>query len=218
MNYQRKILNQTLLVFIIVNLILILLLFLKPVAGRTIVLATGAAVFILATLIVSKREGLDAYILGLYSDSFKKDIKFLLIVIIIVFPVFFFANHLYQTLILKHQLRLSFREGILSVCVSNLLTAAIPEEVFFRGYIQSQLSKVYNNRGTLGFVTYANLLSSALFALGHFFINPRPERLAVFFPSLLFGYLREKRGNIYPSVAIHWLSNLIMYIMLGMYG
>ncbi len=217
MNYQRKILNQTLFVFIIVNLILIMLLFLKPIVGRIVIQISGAVVFILSTLIISKIEGIEIHLLGLYSDSIIKDLKYLAIILIIVFPLFFLGNHIYQIFILHHNFRIFFREGIILYLLTNLLTAAIPEEMFFRGYIQVQLSRVYNSKKIFKYISISNLLTSFFFALGHFFINPHPERLAVFFPSLLFGLLRELRGNIYPSIFLHWISNVIMYILLGMY-
>ncbi len=217
MNYQRKILNHTLTAYIVVNLILVPLLFLKPVLGRNLVLTLGAAVFIIATIILSKIENLDAAALGVRTDSLKRDIAYMFISILLIFPFFLVASHFYQTLFLKHQFQLYLRDNIIQNAVTNLLVAAIPEEIFFRGYMQGQLRRVYGFRSVIRPVSLANLITSVLFALGHFFINPRPDRLAVFFPSLLFGILRERRGNIYPSVFLHWISNVIMYILLGMY-
>ncbi|MGC8928396.1 MAG: JDVT-CTERM system glutamic-type intramembrane protease MrtJ [Myxococcota bacterium] len=217
MNYQRKILNSVLLVFIIVNLILIPLPFLKPLIGRFWVMAIGGAIFLLATLILARREGLDIYILGIYTESFIKELSLSAIVILIVFPIFFFFNHLYQTILLGHQFQFIFRDNIPFNALINLLLVAIPEEVFFRGYIQQELMRAYNSKKIFRVLSYSNLLTSILFSLGHFFINPNLGRIAVFFPSLLFGFLRERSGSIYPSIILHWLSNVVMYIAIGMY-
>lgn len=217
MNYQRKILNNTLFIFIVVNLMLIPLLFIKPIIGKLWVMAIGGAIFILTTLIMAKREGLDIRILGLHTSSFIKDLFFSAIIILTIFPIFIIGNHFYQTLILGHHFQFVFRDNVLFTALNNLLLVAIPEEVFFRGYIQGQLLRIYNSKKIIWIVSYSNLITSILFSLGHFFLNPNLGRLAVFFPSLLFGFLRERSGNIYPSIILHWLSNLVMYILLGMY-
>lgn len=217
MNYQRKILNQTLVIFIVVNLLFIGLLFLKHLIGKDLVITMGAGVFIITTIVVSKIQRLDAFSIGVQTDSIYKDFQIIMISTLLIFPLFLLVNHFYQIFFLKHHFYLSFRDNILTNIVNNLLIVALPEEIFFRGYLQGRFQMVYESRRLFGPLSIANFITSVLFALGHFFISPRFERLAVFFPSLLFGYLRERRGNIYPSVVIHWLSNVIMYIVLGMY-
>lgn len=217
MNYQRKILNQTLFTFIVVNLVLALLLFLKPHLGKGITMTLGSAVFIISTIIIARIENLGTEVLGLESNSFLSDLKVLLMTIFIVFPLFLVANHFYQLTIMHRHFEMIIREGILANVINNLLLVAIPEEIFFRGYLQGQFSRVYTSKRFMGFLSPANLITSILFAIGHFFTNPRIDRLAVFFPSILFGYVRDVRGNIYPSIILHWISNFLMYIILGMY-
>jgi|GEM_PF-1566477 len=217
MNYQRKIFNQTLFTFLIVNTILIALLLVKPYLGRTLFLTLGSAIFVISSIVSAKVFKIDAKGFGLDTDSVIKDLRAIFIVLFVIFPAFVVANHLYQSIVLHHRFVFVFREKIFFNTIHHLLMVAIPEEIFFRGFVQSQMEKVYDQKSYLRFISLSNLMTSVFFALGHFFINPHIDRLAVFFPSLLFGYLREVRGNIYPSIAIHWLSNLIMYILLGMY-
>jgi membrane protease YdiL (CAAX protease family) len=52
------------------------------------------------------------------------------------------------------------------------------------------------------------LLSSAVFALGHLLATPAASRLAVFFPSLVFGWLRVRTGGVGAGVFYHALCNL----------
>jgi membrane protease YdiL (CAAX protease family) len=66
-------------------------------------------------------------------------------------------------------------------------------------------------------ISAANLASSAIFALAHFAIGFHPARLAVFFPSLLFGRLAERTGGIAASVTLHVLSNLMMQFVSTQY-
>ena len=52
------------------------------------------------------------------------------------------------------------------------------------------------------------VLTSAIFAVGHLFTELSPARLAVFFPSLVFGFLRIRSKGIGASVAFHAMCNL----------
>ncbi|HEY8943631.1 MAG TPA: MrtC family glutamic-type intramembrane protease [Polyangiaceae bacterium] len=92
----------------------------------------------------------------------------------------------------------------------QLLGIAFPEEAFYRGYLQSALDRAWpQTRRILGAELGAGVVvSSALFALGHYLTEPVPGRLAVFFPSLLFGWLRAKTGGVGAPIAFHALCNL----------
>jgi uncharacterized protein len=41
----------------------------------------------------------------------------------------------------------------------------------------------------------------------------QPWRLGTFFPGLLFGWLRERTGNVAGSVVLHALSNLFLQVL-----
>jgi uncharacterized protein len=93
--------------------------------------------------------------------------------------------------------------------LAEVLLVALPEEAFFRGYVHSRLAEATGPRGAIGPVTRANLYASLLFALGHFGTSVSVARASVFFPSLLFGLLRERTGGIVAPVIVHALSNLL---------
>lgn len=94
--------------------------------------------------------------------------------------------------------------------LGQLLGIALPEEAFYRGYLQTALDRAWpRTRTILGAqLGLGVLVSSALFAIGHYLTEPAPGRLAVFFPSLLFGYLRARTGGIGAPMAFHALCNL----------
>ena len=48
--------------------------------------------------------------------------------------------------------------------------------------------------------------------------EPHPARLAVFFPSLLFGWLRARTGGIGTSVIFHAMCNLFVAVLARGYG
>ncbi|GAC1351712.1 MAG: hypothetical protein NVS3B20_03480 [Polyangiales bacterium] len=97
------------------------------------------------------------------------------------------------------------------VVVGQLVVIALPEEAFFRGYLQSALDAAWPRRvHVLGAkVGFALLVSSAVFAAGHLATIPQPARLAVFFPSLVFGWLRARTGGIGAGVLFHASCNLL---------
>lgn len=65
-------------------------------------------------------------------------------------------------------------------------------------------------------ITPENALTSALFALGHLVIPVGGQilgnRAAVFFPALVFGWLRDRTGYITASVTYHTACNLLVLL------
>jgi uncharacterized protein len=100
--------------------------------------------------------------------------------------------------------------GTLVALFTQLVAVALPEEFFFRGYLQGRLVEALPpTRRFFGVpVGTALLLGAVLFALGHFLIDFDPRRLAVFFPALLFGWMRQASGSIAPGALFHALCNL----------
>lgn len=95
--------------------------------------------------------------------------------------------------------------------LGQLVVVALPEEAFFRGYLQTALDRAWGRRVEVfgAHVGPALLVSSAIFAIGHVATVPHPARLAVFFPSLVFGWLRARTGGIGAGVAFHTMCNLL---------
>ncbi|MEN9343957.1 MAG: hypothetical protein RLZZ453_744 [Chlamydiota bacterium] len=86
---------------------------------------------------------------------------------------------------------------------NNLLLVAIPEEAFFRGFLQKKLSSYMNPIASL-------FITSALFTLTHVYWSPSLDILAfVFLASLLYGatYMISKR--IESAILVHFLLNFI---------
>jgi membrane protease YdiL (CAAX protease family) len=94
----------------------------------------------------------------------------------------------------------------------QLLVVALPEELFYRGFVQTGWARTAPGRGVtvLGARLGAGFLwTQALFALGHLVVL-EPWRLGTFFPGLAFGWLREKTGGLAAPVVFHALSNLFI--------
>lgn len=110
--------------------------------------------------------------------------------------------------------------------LTQLVFIAFPEEFFYRGYLQTRigqaLAKWREARGRpaegkrpWGF-SAQNALTSLLFAAGHVLIPIGGvlvvTRASVFFPSLLFGWLRERTDTIAASVVYHAAANLMVLL------
>ncbi|MGC4093367.1 MAG: MrtC family glutamic-type intramembrane protease [Polyangiaceae bacterium] len=104
--------------------------------------------------------------------------------------------------------------------LGQLLGVAFPEEAFFRGYLQSSLDGAWPPRhkfagARLGLSV---VVTSAIFALGHFLTEPHPARLAVFFPSLVFGFVRAREGGVGAAIVFHAACNLFASYLGQSYG
>ncbi len=103
--------------------------------------------------------------------------------------------------------------------LTQLFFIALPEEYFYRGYLQTRLAQALPKKEGKFWrlVTPANLLASFLFGIGHLLIPVGgailAARFSVFFPSLLFGLLRERTGTITASVVYHASCNMMVLIM-----
>jgi len=104
--------------------------------------------------------------------------------------------------------------------LGQLLVIALPEEAFYRGYLQTTLDDIWKPRWrVLGATLGPGLFVSAvLFALGHFLTEAHPNRLAVFFPALVFGWLRTRTRGVGAGVAFHALCNLFAAYLARSYG
>ncbi len=104
--------------------------------------------------------------------------------------------------------------------VGQLVIIALPEEAFYRGYLQSRLDDVWPARWRLAGAEIGPsiLVASAIFALGHVATIHAPARLAVFFPALLFGWLRARTGGVGASLAYHALCNVFSEALGRGYG
>jgi hypothetical protein len=102
----------------------------------------------------------------------------------------------------------------------QLAIIALPEEAFYRGYLQTRLDDVWPGRVTIAGapVGLGLIAASVIFALGHLATIHAPARLAVFFPALVFGWLRARTGGIGAGVAFHALCNLFSEALARGYG
>lgn len=95
--------------------------------------------------------------------------------------------------------------------VGHLLVVALPEEAFFRGWLQTRLGAAFPRRVRLLGVPVspgALVLQALLFGAVHAAVDGSPARLVTAFPGLLFGWVRALRGGIGAATVLHAGSNV----------
>jgi membrane protease YdiL (CAAX protease family) len=103
-------------------------------------------------------------------------------------------------------------DGLATLALVQLLAVALPEELFYRGFVQTAWRRTAPGRGVtvLGARLGAGFVwTQVLFAAGHLVVL-QPWRLGTFFPGLLFGWLRERTGGLAAPVVFHALSNVFI--------
>ncbi len=133
-------------------------------------------------------------------------------------PIAFFAPTVWG--MAKPQLHFALPPGYPSMIVVHLLATALPEEVFYRGYLLGRLDDIFTGRRrVLGAeVGLGLLIQATLFAVGHFLVDFNPGRLTVFFPAIAFGWLKAKRGTLGAPILFHAASNIFMEIFRASLG
>ena len=90
--------------------------------------------------------------------------------------------------------------------LSLVLLYPIVEEIAFRGLVQELLHD-YVSRRSLGPLTIANLLTSVLFAGLHFIYHAPLLAALVFFPSLVFGFFKDRTRRLLAPIILHVFYN-----------
>jgi membrane protease YdiL (CAAX protease family) len=203
--------------------------------------AAIAAIFLYAPSLAARLSGrpFDYRDAGLRADPIGLNLRVLAIAVGISFPLFAIGFFIFYGAVCG-PLRALFASAFGALCslwlgpgagslrlppdfltsaLNQLVVVAVPEELFFRGYLLGRLEERWpSSRRWLGApIGKALVVSSLLFALGHVVVVPNPQRLAVFFPALIFGWMRARTGSILPGAAFHALCNLYADVLHASY-
>ena len=196
-----------------------------------------AVVFFEMPVVAAKRarRDLDYRDIGLRLDPVRLNLAVIGVAVLITFPAFVVGFFVFYdrvctmpTVPLAHAFAplchhwLGWAGGHLHappnaalLALVQVVVVAIPEELFFRGYLMERLERVWPpTRRLFGAnVGWALIVSSVLFALGHLAVIPNPQRLAVFFPALVFGWMRARTGSIAAGAIFHALCNVLADVL-----
>jgi uncharacterized protein len=197
--------------------------------------ALVSVLFLYAPMIALSRRGEDLVDYGFKYEPIRKGLITAGVAIAVIFPLFvlgYFAfyevachskllAHLvprnmcvhYSGLAGLHPPALSW--SLAEFCLVQMLVVALPEELFFRGFLLGLLEKRFppQRRFLGGGIGLALLLSSLAFALIHIPKDGDPRVLATFFPGLLFGWMRSSTGSILAPTLAHGASNILIRLL-----
>lgn len=97
----------------------------------------------------------------------------------------------------------------------HLFFVAIPEELFYRGYMQSRLDEVWAPRWRIAGAMLGPgwLATCVLFAFGHSLVMFQWWHFAIIVPSLAFGWLRARTGGVLAGAFFHaWCNVLVAFL------
>jgi membrane protease YdiL (CAAX protease family) len=197
--------------------------------------ALVSVLFLYAPMIALGRRKEDLYDYGFKAEPVKKGLGYGLGAIAVIFPIFalgYFAfyevachsallSHLVPKNMCVHYLGLRglhaphLSWSLAEFCLVQMLVVALPEELFFRGFLLGLLEKRFPPKRRIlgGGVGWALVLSSLAFALIHIPKDGDPRVLATFFPGLLFGWMRSATGSILASTIAHGSSNILIRVL-----
>ena len=143
--------------------------------------------------------------------DFFYSFKILIFTLLFIFPPLFIANHFFQqSFSHAHYFPSHKNASLWMVFLINTLIIAFPEEFFFRGYLLKRFQGYFQDQKIFLGVKMgkAFFLTAFVFAMSHSLITLRWWHFSIFFPALVFGWLREKTNGMLAPILFHSLSNV----------
>ena len=133
---------------------------------------------------------------------------------------FVFLYHMWNTILFSKTFVGTLPQELLLTILYQLFFVAIPEEFFYRGYFQTRLNEIYPRNWIIFGIPMgkSSIYTGIFFAFGHSIVTYQWWHFSIFFPSLLFSYLREKTGGILSAAMFHACCNIGIVILDTAYG
>lgn len=142
------------------------------------------------------------------------------IAVVVIFPPYLFFAHYWMLWIFHYQ---GFDPAAWKIFTDpllyQLLMVAFPEEFFFRGYLQTELNKIFQPKWRLlgTHLGWGWIVTSLIFAFAHSVIELQWWHFSIFFPTLIFGFLKERCGSITAPILFHTFCNTFMLWFVASY-
>ncbi len=171
------------------------------------------AVFLLATWLVIRARGEHPSDYGLRAEGLLGEVAVVAVLALVIFPPFLLGFRIWWQPAGGFEWNLPW--PLWQLVATHLVVIALPEELLYRGFVQKALGRVLVGRvRVLGVECgWAVPLTAAVFALGHFATDLGPDRLATFFPALVFGWLKERRQSLAGPILFHAACNVFSDIL-----
>ncbi len=128
--------------------------------------------------------------------------------------------HLWQTVLFGKAPGAGLPADFWTLVAYQIFFVALPEEFFYRGYLQTRLNELWARRWLVFGVPLGPgaLLANAYFAFGHSLVQVQWWHFATFFPGLVFAWMRERSGGVLAGALFHALCNIAVVSLDHHYG
>jgi len=174
-------------------------------SGGHAALITAAVFLYLPLPFLWKSTHLSEYGIS-WGKGFRSLAETLLVAVVVLVPtyiVFFtmFSPISWIDALPRHPVRL---------ILVQLLVVSFPEEFFFRAWLQTELEERWGRPWKLigAPVGPGLIVAAVLFAATHCVVEPTVFRALVFFPGLLFGWMRARTSSVVYPTLLHLVCNL----------
>lgn len=166
-------------------------------------------IYIPTMVILVRRRSFETY--GITLKGWKASLRAAGLISLITIPPYVLAVYLLETLVHAADFQVTLPDALPAKIVSFTLFIGLPEEYFFRGYLQTELDTVFGKPYRLFGIHFGFglIAASLLFGGVHTLFGAGWPGLLTTFSALLFGWLREKTGSILAPTLYHGLGNLI---------
>jgi membrane protease YdiL (CAAX protease family) len=227
----KGVLLEVLALWLVVNLLIRGVRMIWETTGIEVVLVAAPVLFMYAPVLICRLRKVDSWSYPLALPRFGDRrawfgaVKLAAIVIAVTTPGFLLGYHFWHTSILgSTQPSLvwpaAWPSNILLLVAYHLFFVAIPEEMFYRGYLQTRLDEAFRGRWrVLGAVVGPGLLiATVLFAFGHSIVVFHAWHAAIVIPGLAFAWMRARSGDILAGAFFHAWCNVLVTTLDVTYG
>ena len=176
-------------------------------------------VLIMAAVVPSWLRKRSVAEIGLRIGRLGLTLRVLCTTCVIVFPLLFVGVFVLK----KFEVQLPLcpvipEKGWISWLVYQFMYVAVAEEMFFRGYLQSNVlclltMSIQKSRDFLELIGI--IVSAMAFAISHSVLLGNIMPIITFFPGLIFGWLLVKTKSLLAPIIFHGLAN-VYYAFIGM--
>ena len=156
-------------------------------------------------------------VIGLARPLFKRAMKYFILSSAVVFPLYAIAFYISLHLGVFVPAGTAWPGmSLFQIIVYNLAVIAFFEELFFRGYLFGRFEEASRHIFNADRIIFWAPVTATAFLFGavHVAVDLDPARMAVFFPGLLFGWLRAKTGSLVAPIASHATANVVVDLLI----
>ncbi|MFT4628316.1 MAG: membrane protease YdiL (CAAX protease family) [Myxococcota bacterium] len=224
---QRRVAREIVVLWLVTLILIRGVLWLEGAAGLPeFVRVLVPVLFMYAPVALCRWRGVDSWDYPLALPAlgdwplWREALRLNAIAIAVVFVPFVLGYHLWHTTVFGHTLQWTWPSQPLQLIGYHLVFVAIPEEFFYRGYMQTRLDEVFAPRWRIlgADIGWGLVITCGLFAIGHSVVTFQWWHPFIVFPSLVFGWMRAKTGDVMAGALFHAWSNITVGTLDTLYG